>query len=587
MKRNIAKKLCCCEPIVKLRRLSILKKYILFLSICYLLFCTPLGAQAASNAVSTFQSVGLYWNPSNGSTNNECEVLYRKVGDTNWREALSLWFDARNKEYRGSIVNLSPGTKYEVKLTLLSSSDTVTLTTETWNESFPIATTVYLPESSNRTLSINQSGTSSGYVLYTHNPGKTATIDVNNGESNCINIGNFHHVIIRGLNLKGASTNAIIMGTEAHDIIIEGCDISGWGRKGSSFDAGIRSTDSNYYSNVSRIIIQRNEIHHPRWPTNSWINGSHPYGAMAVVLTSSRGNHVIRYNSVYGDENHSFEDAFSGWDNFSRYGSTGFPAKDSDIYGNYISHCWDDSIESEGANENVRIWGNYLKTRHHAIGTFSTSVGPLYIFRNIIEGTETSTWGDYPKGGFIKTGNDSSKNTGGVLYVFHNSMLIPPYSGILLGVDMGLGGGYNNIDNLTSRNNILYTKGANHAICDRSYDAANNFDYDLFNGDTAFANGNEAHGISNTAPLYDATSTYNLSAPGGAGTFTLKAGSPGQDDGVVIPNFSDGYKGTAPDMGAHEQGSNKMEFGVSAYLGTSGNTASEPAPPINLMVVSK
>ena len=44
-------------------------------------------------------------------------------------------------------------------------------------------------------------------------------------------------------------------------------------------------------------------------------------------------------------------------ENFS---SVGFPHADTDIYGNIIMNCWDDGIESEGGNRNVRIWGNYM-----------------------------------------------------------------------------------------------------------------------------------------------------------------------------------------------------------------------------------
>lgn len=40
---------------------------------------------------------------------------------------------------------------------------------------------------------------------------------------------------------------------------------------------------------------------------------------------------------------------------FSLYG---FPGADTDIYGNYISHCAGDCLELEGGGMNVRIWNN-------------------------------------------------------------------------------------------------------------------------------------------------------------------------------------------------------------------------------------
>jgi hypothetical protein len=34
-----------------------------------------------------------------------------------------------------------------------------------------------------------------------------------------------------------------------------------------------------------------------------------------------------------------------------------------------MSHGWDDGIEAEGANENVRIWGNYIDKTAIGIAT--------------------------------------------------------------------------------------------------------------------------------------------------------------------------------------------------------------------------
>ena len=48
--------------------------------------------------------------------------------------------------------------------------------------------------------------------------------------------------------------------------------------------------------------------------------------------------------------------ALDGIGGSSNYSFKGSPNRDSDIYGNLISNCWDDAIESEGANMNVRIW---------------------------------------------------------------------------------------------------------------------------------------------------------------------------------------------------------------------------------------
>ena len=48
------------------------------------------------------------------------------------------------------------------------------------------------------------------------------------------------------------------------------------------------------------------------------------------------------------------------------------------------------------------------------------------------------------------------------------------------------------------------------------------------------------------------------------GHFRLAPGSPGVNAGQVIPNFSDGYTGKAPDIGAHQRGTPPIQYGVAA-----------------------
>ncbi|MFT3766284.1 MAG: hypothetical protein QM820_12355 [Minicystis sp.] len=89
------------------------------------------------------------------------------------------------------------------------------------------------------------------------------------------------------------------------------------------------------------------------------------------------------------------------WANFS---DGGFPNRDSDIHGNLIRNCWDDGIESEGANRNVRIWGNYIDQTYVKIAIAVVHRGPLYIWRNVAASSRTSPDHEYGQG-FIKTRN--------------------------------------------------------------------------------------------------------------------------------------------------------------------------------------
>ena len=96
---------------------------------------------AAPSAVPTFHSIGLYWSPQGGSESNAARVEFRKSGTSDWRRGLDLWFDARNGEYRGSLVELDPGSAYEIRLSLQSGLH-ATLPARTWSEKFPVKRTV-------------------------------------------------------------------------------------------------------------------------------------------------------------------------------------------------------------------------------------------------------------------------------------------------------------------------------------------------------------------------------------------------------------------------------------------------------------
>ncbi|MHC4119897.1 MAG: right-handed parallel beta-helix repeat-containing protein [Planctomycetota bacterium] len=512
------------------------------------------------SAVPTFHCIGVYWSPQDGSGDDVCQVHYRRVDSTEWKEAMALWYDDRGvggypEGYRGSIVNLDPGTAYEIKLELLNTGTEEQLTAETWSEDFPIAKTVYLPSwTTYHTLRITESGSPDGYILYKA-PAGGGAIDVRHLEDYCITV-DASYIIIRGLDLKGAKKHGIRL-YNCHDVVIEECDISdwstieddGWGNRGSAIFSDSRR--------LERIIVQRNKMHHPHSDTNSWsenrdkYGSAHPRGPRAVCYVHSAGNHVIRYNEIYSDDDHYFADCMTA-------GNNNFPNRDSDIYGNYVANCWDDGIEAEDDNCNVRIWGNFIEWTFVKIAVASTKVGPIYIWRNVAgvgQQDDIHPWNDVVRGGFLKTNN----NGGGKIYVFHNTLLQPEQPrGVQypLGCGRGLGWG-GPMQNTMSRNNILHIhKPGAPSIKDRNYDPLGDYDYDLYNGYIDAYPGAEPNGIRDV-PIYDRNN--------GDGQFALDPFSPGYDAGVVIANFNDNYNGAAPDIGAHEAGSPPMEFGIDAY----------------------
>jgi hypothetical protein len=83
------------------------------------------------------------------------------------------------------------------------------------------------------------------------------------------------------------------------------------------------------------------------------------------------------------------------------------------------------------------------------------------------------------------------------------------------------------------------------------------YDYDFFNG--RVPEGVEAHGVRGV-PVYEAGSGFDPATK--TGKFQLAADSAGVAAGEVLPNFSDGFSGKAPDMGAHPRGAPPMRFGI-------------------------
>ncbi|MGI5870244.1 MAG: right-handed parallel beta-helix repeat-containing protein [Kiritimatiellia bacterium] len=526
---------------------------------------THIGEEVPPRAVATFNSLGLYWKPTGGSAKREVAVQYREKGADAWSDALPLWFDpnehgaeaaAHAAEYRGSIVHLKAGTTYEVKLSLAGGSERV-IEAATWSDDFKIARTVVVPSEQKGCYVITEGGSAeSGYVLYTPAEGTKAVWDAADEAAQNIEV-NASYVIVRGLTLKNAKTHGIRLG-DAHHVVVERCDISGWGETGA--DGQAKNLNAAIYGNAavnSNIVVQHCDLHHPRSDSNSWnqrrpgTTSSHPIGPQGIVLKGGGGGHVIRFNRIHSDMQHMFNDGMGETKNFSY---RGFPGRDTDIHDNFVSHCWDDGIEVEGANMNVRVWNNSIDMTYGALGAATTSLGPVYFFRNVYgvsrkhEGTSSNDLrGHY----LVKPGNEDATWVRGRTYIFHNTTLQPPpfpgSSDIGSGAEAGIvfTSDRKQAENIVSRNNILHMrKEKNWAIRDTQLTPNNDFDYDLYDGRIMAREGAETHGIV-ASPRFEA-------APDGR--LWLVAGSPGHDAGERLPNFNDGFVGAAPDMGAVETG---------------------------------
>lgn len=528
---------------------------------------------------ATFHCIGLYWKPVEASTDNECMVKYRIEGETEWKQGMSLWFDPnvheglpeRSNEYRGSIVDLMPGTNYEIQLELEKTGTVATVFQETMPETFNVYKTVKPePGEQNNPLHILQGGSKfEGYVLYDASEAGH-TIDVQKQHDNCIKI-DASYVIICGFTLKGAKNHGIELGNVSN-VIIEDCDISGWGStvesgKYQGFGINLQAAISSAKNETSHIIIQRNKLHHPSVSSNSWElpePGTHPQGPQGITLKYTSGGNIIRYNEIYSDSDHRFNDGMGAVSNSS---FSGFPNRDSDIYCNKVTHCWDDAIEAEGSGMNVRIWGNFVDTTYMAYGLASQSLGPIYVFRNLSNFTQRAPYpvAKYYRGGSLfKIGAEEDKYqyAKGRMILLHNTSLQPPTpwnigpskAGVVAGLAFSTSGKVQ--DNIFSRNNIFHVRDFSaSSIRDHRRNRTNSYDYDFYNGTLTADTGREENGIFGI-PQYDGSNMPD--------EYFLASSSRGFDDGLVILNFNSKYAGNGPDRGAFEKGLPPIKYGLTA-----------------------
>lgn len=529
------------------------------------------GAEPDAWAVPTFNCLGLYL--ASAADQGTCQLQYRPTDTEAWRDALPLVHDQRDKEYRGSLVGLQPDTGYQVQLHC--DGRTIEFSARTRSEQLPVGKTTYLPGGErDQPLRITESGTPDAWHLITPSPGTKTVIDVFNLHEQCVEIA-ADYVILRGFELRNAGQDAVRIRRGVQHVVVEDCHMLQWGRVGGARIWGVlHGSDSAIYAEkgAGGLILQRNLIEQPRSGANDWESG-HPDGPQAITLVDSTGGNIIRFNTIRSTEDHGFNDGIGGGSNNSLRGS---PNRDSDIHGNIIANCWDDAIESEGANLNVRIWGNYIDQTFTFVATAVTSKGPLYVYRNVFGRSRISH--QDPSGGTIfktagvnrslEVDGESVFSDRGRRYFFHNTALQPHGA-----LDVFSGHG---VCNAVVRNNILRVRGRTFPS---SPDGGppNDFRNNLTGG---YLGGGFVRGLfvpseqmewflAPEVPVIQwGRVVYSRSGKDFAITDpVVRVGNPALDGGARLPGFNDDYHGAAPDLGAFENGTEPLRFGRQAAPG--------------------
>lgn len=426
-----------------------------------LLSAADTGADAQIGAltlVPTFESIGAYVDLTGTYTTQTVQLTYRATGETDWHAALPPPVYPADSEYRGSILLLNPNTSYDVRAQLwLNGSllDEKIATTSTWAEDVPVASEMVLPPSTTGTYTITAQGTPTGWILYRAAP-SGSTIDVTGtaGATEAVVLDHAAYVIVEGLTIRGGTNNGVRI-DNSHDIRVRDCDVSGWSAPGTfmlvnqgdiaygyvdsagvsiNLRAGIRVVGSG----STRVVVERNLIHHPVGKSPSWAFG-HPNGPEGIVLDTTGGNNVVRNNDILAADGHFFNDAIESVQNGSVDGG---PYRDTDIYGNLLQGANDDGTELDGGQMNVRYWHNWVEGGSASVSTAPNLKGSSYIFRNVL------VTGD-ERGG-AQAGSIKMGGAPGVTFLLQNTIVAPGY-GLTSGHYTSLGA----VSPVISRNNLF------------------------------------------------------------------------------------------------------------------------------------
>jgi len=348
---------------------------------------------------------------------------------------------------------------------------------------------------------------------------------------------------------------------------------------------------SKDYYIADNVFLGRHDPEH----ITSWIGGDvwAKYPGYPAPITSEYAvkvygqGHVVAHNYVA-----NFHDAIDNATFGNPSDKPGEYGASVDFYGNDMFNITDNCIELDGGVHNMRAFDNRCaNTAQLAYSTQPIFGGPAYIFRNI----------------------SYNNTTAGALKLLDNPAGILVYNNTFIGAAGALGPA----SNMHFRNNLIVGDGWKKPIFQvKTFTPYSTSDYNGFGlnpvaGNFAWdgppfgaANGDRTHKSYDALAVYqkasgqdihsvvvgldafvhvtptDETDPRKLYEPEKL-DFRLRPRSAAIDKGMVLPTITDGYQGSAPDLGAYEFGSVLPHYGPEIWPVGDAPSAlrSETGPP--------
>ena len=267
----------------------------------------------------------------------------------------------------------------------------------------------------------------SGYVLYQPDRRHRRSTS-QNGAATTSTI-SAPYVIVRGLTLKGAQADAIRLLPGAHDVVIEDNDISGWGR--SRANGRLAARHGHGFRRARGVQRRQRSSASSSSATASTTRatartagiGGHPAGPQAITSATAAATTCSATTRSTADRRQLLQRRHRRRGQLHRRPASRTPTPTSTAT---ISQGWDDGIEAEGGNRNVRIWGNYIdQTGTGIASTVAARRAAVHLPQRVQPQPQAvllqrSDADD--RGPFFKSGSEHGFG-GGRRYVFHNTSL--------------------------------------------------------------------------------------------------------------------------------------------------------------------
>jgi hypothetical protein len=522
-------------------------------------------AGAVTTPYPTLQSVSVEWAfTGDANANAVVNVRYRPQGQSAWSSAMPLrrikagssaGFSWATR-HSGSIVNLVPGTPYDLELALNDpdgGSVTRNATVTTRAVPVPLANApvkVATPTTLKSVLASAQpgdivqlgSGTYAGFSI--EKDGAAGKPLVIRGTAGSVINGEVYmyarkHVSLESLNLNGrirfnASNNVSI----TRSVINASASVG----NGEGIVTYLRSENAYIADNVVTGTT--------RWAESSLgVNGAN---LGEGILVTGPG-HVIMNNRVSGfRDNISLLEAGEAVDQFS-----------IDILNNDLSIAADDAIEADFCFHNCRIMNNRITNAFVGISSQPSLGGPTYMVRNSLYNIafnafklNNASYGNVLLHNTVVKGGDS-------LGIYSGAVIADLYSrnNLFIGGPGGTFGGYSN-----GSGKVLSISDLQVATANMNHDAFGSTvgTFDGLFGGTRFSGLAQLRSLTtekNAVQVDLSVFAASVGMPSSAMTtysvpdLRLRSGSAAENVGVAIPNINDGFAGSAPDVGAYEAGS--------------------------------